>query len=104
MTDGHVAAGYENVADAFARTFTEHDEVGAAFAAYHHGRPVVDLWGGLADPATGRRWRADTLQLVFSGTKGLTAACVLLLVERGLPTRGPASSTTPSPSAGWPAS
>jgi CubicO group peptidase (beta-lactamase class C family) len=92
MIDGYVEAGYENVADAFACIFTEHCEVGftehcevgAAFAVYHHGRPVVDLWGGLADPATGRLWQADTLQLVFSGTKGLTAACVLMLVERGL--------------------
>lgn len=84
MVDGYVEAVFEDVADAFARNFTEHHEVGAAFAAYHHGRPVVDLWGGLADPSTGRRWREDTLQLVFSGTKGLTAACVLLLVERGM--------------------
>jgi CubicO group peptidase (beta-lactamase class C family) len=81
--DGFVASGYEGVAAAFERNFTERGEVGAAFAAHHAGRTVVDLWGGVADRSTGRAWQRDTLQLVFSGTKGLAAACVLLLVERG---------------------
>lgn len=81
--DGFVAPGFEGVAAAFERNFAQRGEVGAAFAAYHAGRPVVDLWGGAADRETGRGWQPDTLQLVFSGTKGFAAACVLLLVERG---------------------
>ncbi|WP_369251342.1 serine hydrolase domain-containing protein [Streptomyces sp. R41] len=80
---GHTAPGFEAVAEVFGRNFKEHEEAGAAFAAYRDGEPVVDLWGGTADPDSGRPWRVDTLQLVFSGAKGLTAACVLLLVERG---------------------
>lgn len=82
--DGFTAPGFEAVADAFRRNFTDRGEVGAAFAAYRDGALVVDLWGGVADPATGHRWESDTVQLIFSGTKGLTAACVLLLVERGV--------------------
>ncbi|MGW1215120.1 serine hydrolase domain-containing protein [Streptomyces sp. NPDC002499] len=81
--EGWTAPGYETVAEVFAGNFERYDETGAAFAAYRDGELVVDLRGGTADPATGRPWRADTLQLVFSGAKGLTAACVLLLVERG---------------------
>ncbi|GAA3113010.1 serine hydrolase domain-containing protein [Streptosporangium carneum] len=81
--NGFTAPGFEAVAEAFARNFTEFQEVGAAFAAYRDAELVVDLWGGVADPQTGRPWQADTLQLLFSGTKGLTAACVLLLAERG---------------------
>ncbi|WP_214321905.1 serine hydrolase domain-containing protein [Nonomuraea sediminis] len=77
------APGFEGVAAAFARNFSEHGEKGAAFAAYHDGELVVDLWGGVADPASGRPWREDTLQLIFSGTKGMSTACVLLLAERG---------------------
>ncbi|MGW7683172.1 serine hydrolase domain-containing protein [Kribbella sp. NPDC054772] len=77
------AAGFERVAEAFERNFVERGEVGAAFAAYHQGRLVVDLWGGTADPETGRAWDRDTIHLMFSGTKGLTTACVLLLVQRG---------------------
>jgi CubicO group peptidase (beta-lactamase class C family) len=81
--DGRVAAGFEPVADAFAQNFAERAELGAAFAATLDGRPVVDLWGGVADADSGRRWREDTLQLIFSGTKGLTALCVAILVDRG---------------------
>lgn len=86
MTDvqGTTAPGFEGVADAFAANFTEHGELGASFAAYRDGELVADLWGGLADRATERPWSADTLQLIFSGAKGLTAACFLLLAERGL--------------------
>jgi CubicO group peptidase (beta-lactamase class C family) len=78
------APGFEQVAEAFERNFTERGELGAAFAAYHQGRLVVDLWGGTADPETGRAWDRDTIHLMFSGTKGPASACVLLLVQRGL--------------------
>lgn len=81
--DGYTAAGFEDVAEAFARNFAERDELGAAFAAYQDGRLVVDLWGGTADRDTGGEWDRDTVQLMFSGTKGLASACVLLLVQRG---------------------
>jgi len=80
---GFVAPGFEPVREAFARNFAEHGEVGAACCIYRHGEPVVDIHAGLADRASGRPWRDDTLQLVFSATKGVTAACILLLVERG---------------------
>jgi CubicO group peptidase (beta-lactamase class C family) len=84
IIDGFTAPGFEAVSRAFEHNLTDRGEVGAAFAAYHDDQLVVDLWGGLADPATGRPWAADTVQLLFSGTKGLVAAVVLLLVERGL--------------------
>lgn len=79
--EGFVAPGFEPVAEEFERNFTERADVGAAFAAFHKGRPAVDLWGGAA--ATGRPWREDTLQVVFSGTKGLVAGCMLKLLEDG---------------------
>ncbi len=80
---GHVEAGFEPVAEAFVRSFGQHAELGAAFAAYVDGRLVVDLWGGVADRGRELPWREDTLVPVFSGTKGLTATCMLLLIERG---------------------
>jgi CubicO group peptidase (beta-lactamase class C family) len=78
---GRVAPGFEPVAEAFARNFTDLADRGAAFAACHRGQMVVDLWGGEAAP--GRPWAEDTLQVIFSGTKALAAACVLRLIERG---------------------
>jgi CubicO group peptidase (beta-lactamase class C family) len=37
----------------------------------------------VADPATGRHWTRDTLQLVYSATKAATATCAHLLAQRG---------------------
>ena len=81
---GFVAPGFERVKEEFERNFAERSEVGAAFAVVRDGELVVDLWGGLADEATGRRWEEDTLQVVFSGTKGFVAVSLLVLVDRGL--------------------
>jgi CubicO group peptidase (beta-lactamase class C family) len=82
--DGEVAAGFEPVREAFAANFARHGDIGAAVCVYHHGRPVVDLWGGIADPDAGRPWERDTLQLVYSATKGVTATAAHLLVQRGV--------------------
>ena len=80
---GYVAPGFEPVRDAFAANFSERGELGAAFAATVAGVVAVDLWGGIADPQTRRIWERDTLQVIFSGTKGLVALCLLMLVDRG---------------------
>jgi len=80
---GGVEPGFEAVAEAFARNFVDHGEIGAATAVYVGGRKVVDLWGGIADRDTGAPYQEDTLQLVFSTTKGATAACANLLAQRG---------------------
>ncbi|QEC50859.1 beta-lactamase family protein [Baekduia soli] len=84
MIDGEVAPGFEAVRTAFAQNFERFDEVGAAFAVTLDGVPVVDLWGGLADRESGRPWTASTMPVIFSGTKGLAALCVLMLVDRGV--------------------
>lgn len=80
---GEVAAGFEPVREAFAANFDQHGDIGAAVCVYRYGRPVVDLWGGVADPETGRPWTRDTLQLVYSATKGATATAAHMLAERG---------------------
>jgi CubicO group peptidase (beta-lactamase class C family) len=80
---GTIAPGFEGVREAFAANFAEHGEVGAAVSVVIDGRTVVDLWGGVADAATGAPYGEDTLQLVFSSTKGATALCASLLAQRG---------------------
>ena len=80
---GHVEPGFEAVRDAFANNFEEHGEVGASYAFYVDGSQVVDIWGGVRDD-TGAPYDDDTLQVVFSSTKGATAACAHLLAQRGL--------------------
>ncbi|SCK53059.1 MULTISPECIES: serine hydrolase domain-containing protein [unclassified Streptomyces] len=61
----------------------EPGEVGAACGVYVGGRPVVDLWGGLADREADRPWRGDTIVQVASTTKGATAICAHMLAQRG---------------------
>lgn len=80
---GDTAPGFEAVREAFAADLAAAPRTGAAVSVYLHGRKVVDLWGGIADPGTGRPWERDTLQLVYSTTKAVTAACALLLSQRG---------------------
>jgi len=83
MLNGHVEARFARVREAFADNFARRGEIGAACAVMHRGELVVDLYGGWADREAQRAWSADTLQLVFSATKGVTAACVLWLAEHG---------------------
>jgi CubicO group peptidase (beta-lactamase class C family) len=93
---GAVAPGYERVAAALSIILAETPDRGAALAAVIDGRAVVDLWGGVADPTTGSSWAEDTIQLVFSGTKGLVATCMLVLLDRGaLALASPVSSYWP---------
>ena len=80
---GRAAAGFEGVRATFERTLADGGEPGGAFAAMVGGEVVVDLWGGIADPATQRPWEERTCAVIFSGTKGIVATAMLLLVERG---------------------
>jgi len=80
---GRVAPGFEGVRDVFVANFAERGDLGAAVSVYHHGEEVVGLWGGVAERSTGRPYGEDTLQLVFSTSKGVVAVCVGLLIERG---------------------
>ncbi|MGR3938490.1 serine hydrolase domain-containing protein [Streptomyces sp. BRA346] len=81
--NGEVAPGFEPVREAFKANFVRHGDIGAAVCVYQHGQPVVDLWGSVADPEIGRPWTRDTLQLVYSATKGATTTAVHMLAERG---------------------
>ncbi len=80
---GWTAPGFENVREAFEKNFADGLEIGAAFAAYHDGKKVVDVWGGFADPKTERPWEEDTIMLVFSTTKGATAIGANRLAQEG---------------------
>lgn len=81
--EGTCAPGFEAMAQAFAANFDERGEVGAALCVVQDGTPVVDLWGGMADPARRIKWQRDTLVNVWSTTKGLTAIALAMLVDRG---------------------
>jgi len=81
---GHVAAGFEPVADAFLANWTDMDELGAGFAVRLDGELVVDIHAGWADRKTSRAWQADTLVPVYSTGKAVAALVIARLVDRGL--------------------
>lgn len=83
MPNGHCLIEYAQVQEEFARNFSERGELGASVCVMVDGEPVVDLWGGIADPSTGRSWERDTLQVIFSSTKGMAALCGHILASRG---------------------
>lgn len=80
---GTVAPGFEGVQKAFEAAFQGRPTMGAALAIRHHGEPVVDLWGGIADERSGAAWESDTLGVVFSCTKGLMSILAARLVHEG---------------------
>jgi CubicO group peptidase (beta-lactamase class C family) len=72
------------VREAFVENFERRNDLGAACCIYHRGEKVVDLWGGVRNEATGEPWEEDTMVVVFSTTKGLSALAMALANSRGL--------------------
>jgi CubicO group peptidase (beta-lactamase class C family) len=81
--EGSCADDFVAVREEFDRNFAERGEVGASVSVTVDGETVADLWGGVADPATGRPWEHDTIGIVWSSTKGAVALCAHMLVSRG---------------------
>ena len=82
---GHCDPAFEPVREVFAGTFAAQEpyrNVGASLCVYVKGRCLVDLHGGEA--AQGQAWTADTLVNIWSATKGVVAAAVAVLADRGL--------------------
>ncbi|MFF7240467.1 serine hydrolase [Streptomyces collinus] len=81
--NGTVAEGFEPVGEAFAANFELLRERGAAVTVYRDGHRVVDLWAGTRDVDGTEPWERGTAQVVRSATKGVAAAALLLLHQRG---------------------
>ncbi|WP_405840897.1 serine hydrolase domain-containing protein [Streptomyces sp. NBC_01518] len=81
--NGLVAEGFEPVRDAFVGNFEARGDRGAAVTVYRHGHRVVELWAGTKDVDGTAPWERGTAQIVRSATKGVAAAALLLLAQRG---------------------
>ena len=80
---GQVAPGFEAVRGEFERNFTERGEIGAAVCAYWRGEKVVDLWGGRRSAHGDAPWERDTMVVVNSTTKGVSAMTLAVANARG---------------------
>ncbi|VDK52370.1 unnamed protein product, partial [Anisakis simplex] len=70
LVDGDCDSRFNAVKQAFRENFERGwESEGAAFAVYLNDEKVIDLWGGYADASSMRRWKWDTMTLLFSSTK-----------------------------------
>jgi CubicO group peptidase (beta-lactamase class C family) len=79
---GAVAPGFEAVREAFLDA-QRRDPGGAQLCVYRRGERVVDLWAG-RDPVNERPYDDTRIGVLMSCTKGVVAAGVHILAERGL--------------------
>ncbi|CAI4226593.1 unnamed protein product [Auanema sp. JU1783] len=76
---------FEKVEQVFRANFLNNWEPeGSALTVYYKGEKVVDVWGGYADRSAARPWKKDTMTVVFSTSKAVSALCIAMLVDRGL--------------------
>ncbi|WP_432990595.1 serine hydrolase domain-containing protein [Dactylosporangium sp. CA-233914] len=73
---GFALPPFEPLADVFARAVAAQGGGGAALAVVRDGRPVVDLVGG--------DYRPDSVQLLFSVSKAVTAVAAAMAHDEGL--------------------
>ncbi|MFX0055559.1 MAG: serine hydrolase domain-containing protein [Promethearchaeota archaeon] len=81
---GFVKPDFAAVQEVFIENFRSRNELGAACCVYYQGEKVVDLWGGIRNEVTGEPWEEDTMVLVWSTTKGLSALAMALAHSQGL--------------------
>ena len=80
---GFASGRFTACREALAANLADGYDLGCGLAVVEGGKVVVDLWGGYADAARTRPWRADTLVNIWSTTKGVMALVVAMTVERG---------------------
>ena len=74
--------GLDRVEALFQEQIDQGTHPGSALAVYRHGKPVLDLFGGVADAEAGLPVNSDTMFILYSSTKPLAAACIHILWER----------------------
>lgn len=79
---GYTAPRFAGVRDAFESNLRNGDDLGASVAVHHHGRLVVDLWGGARD-TSGTPYPEDALHVGYSTTKGVMGLVLASLVDTG---------------------
>lgn len=84
LTVDVVAPGWEPVREAFLVGLDNGEEHGGGVSVWHRGSCVVDVMGGWRDRDHTEPYSPDSLQVVFSTTKGIVSIAVAMCVQRGL--------------------
>ncbi len=83
LIQGTCAPEFAAVQETFAENFRRRGEIGAAVCVYKDGKKVVDLWGGHKDLAKIEPWAEDTIVIMNSLAKSMSALCMHILIDRG---------------------
>jgi CubicO group peptidase (beta-lactamase class C family) len=84
VVEGRADTGLESVVDVFAAGIHDPERSGAALSIWHQGREVIAVRGGSARSRVSDGWSDDTLAVIFSASKGLTALVFAQLEAEGL--------------------
>ena len=84
QVEGHCHPDFSMVEEMFRENFASRGEIGAAVCVYKDGEKIVDLWGGHRDEARTQPWTENTITLMSSIAKSMSALSVHILVDRGL--------------------
>jgi len=82
LIEGTCDPCFAAVRDALEQNFRIRNEIGAAVCVYQDGEKVVDLWGGHKDLARTDPWRVDTIVIMNSIAKSMSALCTHLLIDQ----------------------
>jgi CubicO group peptidase (beta-lactamase class C family) len=83
MINGYCEEKYNPVKKIFESYFLKQEEIGASFAIYKEGKPLIDLHGGFKDK-NNRNWEENTIVNVFSATKGIYEIIVSILIDQNI--------------------
>lgn len=83
MASGYCEEKYIPVKKIFENYFLEQKEIGASFAIYKEGKPLIDLWNGLKNKNK-KNWEENTIVNVFSATKGIYEIITSILIDQNI--------------------
>jgi CubicO group peptidase (beta-lactamase class C family) len=83
MINGYCEEKYNSVKKIFEGYFLKQEEIGAAFAIYKEGKPLIDLYGGFKNK-NDKNWEENTIVNVFSATKGIYEIIVSILIDQNI--------------------
>jgi len=83
MINGYCEEKYNPVKNIFENYFLKQEEIGASFAIYKKGKPLIDLYGGFKNK-NNESWEENTIVNVFSATKGIYEIIVSILIDQNI--------------------
>jgi CubicO group peptidase (beta-lactamase class C family) len=83
MVNGYCEEKYNPVKKIFESYFLKQEEIGASFAIYKEGKPLIDLYGGFKNK-NNKNWEENTIVNVFSATKGIYEIIVSILIDQNI--------------------